>query len=321
MKDSSICIEWSKETLYTKARLFAEQMESYSGNDWRIAFWSALSLELVGRAALAHISPVLIAEPKNFHNLLFALGKDPVDRTARRSIGTEEVFKRLLKLVPTFNDEMFRFSLTHLQRRNEELHTGAIAFAQLSTSDWLPKFYWVCDILLDSMDESLAEFIADPRAPELINSLGERASIEIKISIDNHAAVWGELPFEERVAAASQAKVWASRRNGHRVKCPACNCTALLFGEPHGRVVTEATDDEITQRQTFLPSRFQCVACRLRILGHSKLMACGLGDTFTSTTVTSPVEFYGLFTEDDLEAARDQASVDALEMFEDNFND
>ena len=38
------------------------------------------------------------------------------------------------------------------------------------------------------------------------------------------------------------------------------------------------------QRQTMLPSSFECLACKLKISGISKLSACGLGDAFTATS-------------------------------------
>ncbi len=313
--------EWSTESLFCKARLYAEQMESFASSDWRFAFWSALTLEFVGRSALAHISPVLIAESRNWQNLLHALGRETTDLKARRSIPTEAVFDRLDKLLPEFTPEMKRFCIVHLQRRNEELHSGAIVFDALSTSDWLPKFYWVCGALLGSMDRKLSQLIEDPAATELIDSLQGEAGVSVRKSIENRAGVWEEMTDEERSAASRQAEIWASRRLGHRVPCPSCKCTALLRGTPHGRVHTEANDEEVVQRQAYLPSSFRCVACDLRISGYSKLMACGLGDSFTSTSVTSPEEFYGLFTEEDLEEARDVAARGYGEIYEPNFND
>lgn len=38
----------------------------------------------------------------------------------------------------------------------------------------------------------------------------------------------------------------------------------------------------IEERQTILPTAFECIACGLKILGYSKLYACGLGNTYTS---------------------------------------
>lgn len=58
----------------------------------------------------------------------------------------------------------------------------------------------------------------------------------------------------------------------------------LIRGSRHGDVSTEIGKDEVVQRQTMLPSSFECLACKLKISGISKLSACGLGDAFTATS-------------------------------------
>jgi hypothetical protein len=58
-----------------------------------------------------------------------------------------------------------------------------------------------------------------------------------------------------------------------------------------------------------LPSSFECTACGLRISGLSKLSACGLGDAYTAKSTYSAAEFFGLYTEDELEEARKEASA------------
>jgi hypothetical protein len=89
-----------------------------------------------------------------------------------------------------------------------------------------------------------------------------------------------------------------------------------LFGDPNtaqarGVVSTEIDDDgDIIQRQTMLPSSFECIACGLKIAGLSKLSACGLGDTFTATTRSSAAEFFNLHTDEELEEARKLAEPD-----------
>ena len=123
---------WSEEALFGKALLYVEKMESYTVDDWLFGFWSALSLELLARAALAHISPILLAGTTNWRNLTYALGGAP---TAKRytptSIATNELYARLNELVPEFTQEVAGFCSTHAGRRNSELHTGELTFSLL----------------------------------------------------------------------------------------------------------------------------------------------------------------------------------------------
>jgi len=297
-------------------------MESNAVDDWQFGFWSALSLELLARAALAHISPVLLADTENWRNLVYALGGAPTaKRFSPSSIGTKDVLSRLSELLPAFNQEVASFFAKHVDRRNSELHTGDLAFVSLGTSKWLPNFYQACRILLESMGKNLSDLIADAStAQSMIDSLEDAAAKAVDKDIKAHSQVWANRKEEERQKVLAQATTWATKQAGHRVACPACGSPALVQGKPSGPVTTSVNDGEMEQRQTVLPSSFECIACDLRISGLSKLSSCGLGDAFTAKSTYSAAEFFGLYTEDDLEEAR-QEGPQYDPSFEDDFND
>lgn len=71
------------EALWTKAKLFLNRaMDDDSRSFDEQALWAALALELLAKAALARVSPLLIAEPnEEGTNLLIATGL--VDGDAR----------------------------------------------------------------------------------------------------------------------------------------------------------------------------------------------------------------------------------------------
>src|SRR5262245_8058115 len=107
---------WSKDALLTKAQRYAEEMLGHDRDDWRFAFWSSLALELLARAALANISPALLADskdrnnPKEWHNLYFALGHSPkAKKFVPHSIGLTEVFSRLGEILPEFDTRLEGF--------------------------------------------------------------------------------------------------------------------------------------------------------------------------------------------------------------------
>jgi hypothetical protein len=309
---------WSPDTLLAKAQLFIEKMNSTVADEWEYGLWSALGLELLARAALAHISPVLLADAQNWRNLMHALGKAP---TAKKftpaSIGTKEVLARLTELLADFNQEIAGFCSKHVERRNAELHSGEIVFDGLGTSEWLPRYYRACKILLESMGRSLSDFVSDPvLAQEMLASLDDAAAKAVDQDIKAHAKVWSNKPDTERETAMLQASAWATRYTGHRVPCPSCTSPAILHGSPSGPVSTTIGDDEVIQRQTMLPSAFECIACGLKIAGYSKLSACNLGDAFSSTTTYTAAEFFDLYTEEDLDEARRE-----IPEYEPDFNE
>jgi hypothetical protein len=309
---------WSAEALFTKAALYAERMGEQPPDDWQFGFWSALSLELLCRAALANISPVLLADNKEWHNLLHALR---LEQTAKKftptSISTKEVIARLSELVPTFTKELAGFCSQHAERRNAELHSGELAFTAIGTASWLPLYYATVQALLVAMGKELKDFVADAAgAQAMIDSREDAAAKAVQQDISAHAKVWSNKNDEEREAALAQATAWATRQTGHRAKCPSCGSPALVQGTPSGAVATTIADDDVVQRQAVLPSMFECIACGLRISGLSKLVAAGLGDAFTEKSTYTAAEFFGLYTEDELAEARQEGPE-----YEDDFNE
>ncbi|MDC0833287.1 hypothetical protein POG22_09750 [Geitlerinema sp. CS-897] len=301
---------WASETLYAKALLYMEQMEANVVDEWQYGLWSALCLELLARAALAHISPILLADLNNWRNINYALGNAiTAKKFSPTSIQTKEVLARLTELVPEFTQEVAGFCSKHVERRNAELHTGETIFTELGTSEWLPRFYEACKLLLESMDKSLSDFVKDSdQANSMIESLKDAAAKAVRQDINAHAKVWNNKSAEDRQEAISQANAWATRQSGHRVECPACKSPSLLQGSPSGKVSTKIVENEVIQQQSMLPSSFECIACRLKISGFSKLSSCGLGDAFSATTTYTPAEFFELYTEEDLEKRLEDVS-------------
>lgn len=300
---------WSQESLFCKAQLFFEQMESHNADDWQFGLWSALGLELLCRSALAHVSPVLLADNRgDWRNLAHALGRDPTTKKFTPvSVPTKVLVDRLSELVPTLSQEEAGFCLEHMSRRNSELHSGDLVFQSLGTSSWLPRFYSVCKVLLESMDREIADLFSDTEtAHTMIESLRDTAAQGVKQDIKAHQQVWSNKSSEEKEGAASQAEMWATKHKGHRVTCPSCQSIAILQGDRRGTVTTriKEEDDTVMQRQTVVPSSFECIACGLRIAGLSKLSACGLGNSFSETSTYSIAEHFNLYTEDDLQIAR-----------------
>ena len=258
---------WSAEALFNKARLYVDRMFAASVDDDQYAIWSALTLELLARAALASLSPTLLANEADWKNTAFAIGLAPTAKRFKpKSASTTEVLTRLTALVPEFRDEVGGFCGKHADARNAELHTGELAKS----------------------------------ANEMIASLKDEAAKAVGKSINAHRTVWESKDDKDQMAAQAQAATWATRHAGHRVDCPACESSALVQGRPGGSVSKSVGEDVVIEKQEFHPTSFECVACGLKITGFSRLFACGLGDAFTATSTYPAAAYFGLHTEREL---------------------
>ncbi|AYC30978.1 hypothetical protein D3880_00625 [Pseudomonas cavernae] len=288
---------WDPEALYIKAQRYVQHMSELDSDGWEYALWSGFSLEFLARAALANISPALLAETdKNWASLYHALGFSPTEeRFSPKSIAISEVFKRLMAILPNFTKEHEAFGILHTGRRNSELHTGELAFDGIKGSVWQPRFYQACEILLSSIGMTLDDFFGKDEASvamQLISAAADDSAKAVKGDVEAHSKVWKAKGEKERAALLAQASLRATRQAGHRVDCPACSSPALVFGEPVSAPVQSLRDGEITEKQEYLPNLFECIACGLKISGLSRLAVLGLGDRYKKTQVYDAAEYY-----------------------------
>ncbi len=311
---------WSADALLAKAQRYAEEMLAYPHDDWRFGLASTFVLEFVARAALAKVSPVLLAEskdPQGWDNIYFALGNTPKrTKFIPKSVAVAAVIARIGEILPTFTEELRGFAIQHVNRRNEELHAGSTPFDGLRTS-WLAAFYETCRVLLASIGEPLSALVGAEEsavADALIEASHDSSAKAVLKSIEEHRRAWEARSTQERDKAAQQSSVWATRQSGHRAACPACENDALLMGTPFSEPSRRLDGNLIVETQEYLPAKFECIACRLKIAGLSQLTACGLGNTFKLTSTYDAAEYYA---PDDLRLSMD----DEYPEFDDDNNE
>lgn len=305
-KASKTAHPWSRDALLTKAQRYAQDMLSNPRDDWHFGLTSTFVLELLARATLANIHPTLLADAKDWNNIYYALGHTPTaSKFLPRSIDTAVVLSRLRDVLPAFTTELEGFAAQHINRRNEELHAGSTPFDGLPTT-WLANFYLTCSVFLDAAGESLGFLVGAEEAAfakQLIDASRDQSAKAVSKAIAAHTTVWESKDAGERAKLERQASVWATRQAGHRVKCPACGNDALVAGTPVSAAIRKLDGDLIVETQDYLPSKFECIACQLKITGLSQLTACDLGSTYKSTSTYDAAEYYA--PEDDYRGYED----------------
>ena len=145
------------------------------------------------------------------------------------------------------------------------------------------------------MGEELVLLVGEKEAKvaaKLIAASKDESAKAVAKAISAHKTVWESKDAEEQKKLTRQASVWATRHSGHRVECPACSNDALVVGGPISGPIRKLNGDLIVEAQEYLPSKFECTACQLKIAGLSQLNACGLGATYKSTSTYDAAEYY-----------------------------
>ena len=285
-----------KDALLIKAQRYSEQMLEHDPTDWQFVLWSSFALEFLSRAALSNVSPVLLADHKNWHNLFHALGYVPnAKKFLPKSIIVADVLSRLSEIYPAFTSELEAFCIRHTGMRNAELHSGDTPYEGLSQSAWLASFYQASTVLLETLGKELADLIGDDAAElasKLIDAAADDAAKAVSGKIKSHKNVWDEKEDTEKETLIKQAKLWATKHIGHRIDCPACGSVAILQGESISAPTTTLKDDIIIEKQQYLPNKFECIACGLKITGLSFLGKAGLADVFINKNEYAAAEYY-----------------------------
>lgn len=294
---------WSYDTLWEKARLYIDRALSEDRDGPLFPFWAALALELLARATLAKVHPALLAEPDC---ILMAFGYDT--GKAPKSVMVKTVFLRCQKIVPGFGDEELKTCMTIIERRNEELHSGTLAFEEVPTGLWLSSYYRICKLLLSPQSQSLVTFLGkdEADAAEKMILASEKqilAVVQKAISVKKTEFESLELSERERRRAVSESAVTELQDSSKRlVTCPSCNARAVITGERVRVGVARLEEGMMYRDIAFLPTRFHCFSCELDLAGHASLHAAGLGGQYSITESYDPVQHYGDMLLEDLAA-------------------
>lgn len=258
------------------------------------ALWASTALELLGKSALAKVSPLLVADPTDDgRSLLIAAGLSS-DMTRFKSIQAKAVFSRCARAFRPFDDKEAGRIAT---QRNEELHSALAPFTGIDEDAWWDRYWSQAVILVDAQDETLVDFVGAGNASIVENHLERNAantSRRVQAMIDRAA---------QRYALAADSE--DARRQITRlverlrfdfdfttdVDCPACEQDAFLFGDDVMESEVEEDYEEGTAIELLNVSAdfFECENCGLRLDGPAYVSEAGLPESFEVERDYEPV--------------------------------
>ncbi len=256
---------WDYDGLWQKAKLYAQRAMDSDRSNSMFPFWATLALEFLARATLSKVNPCLLADPKEGSNNLYACGfaspNPPV------SINAKTVFLRCQKIVSNFTQDEFDFSMSLVQRRNEELHTSSTAFEDFPTRLWLAKYFRVCNLLLTAQHHTLEDLfgVGEARAArEMVEAEEKRVKKEALDMISAAKKLYEAKQKDDLPKQRKEFQAWFKQKAPHLSKlalCPACGENCLLVGEHIRSSEVRLEEYEIMQEIFVLPTQLWCAFC------------------------------------------------------------
>ena len=296
-------MNWSKEALFSKSKLFMEKAFLEDKDSPFFGVFSALGLELLARAAIAHVHPVLLAEPDNAQkNVLYALELSECAGSPK-SIATKQVVNLCGILIPGFNVDLRKVAVAMTEVRNEELHSGGAAFKDYNQDYWIGGFYKACQVLAASIGESLISLFGEARAREAISLISEedaniKKAVQDRISARRKAYEIDVRCDKEKMDALidhSNNEALVRKHQGYCiVKCPCCGNQSWIEGRESFNSHEEIHEDSVTVRKDVIPESFQCPVCGLKLSSYAELKAAELPLHYTNTYTYDPVEYFSI---------------------------
>jgi hypothetical protein len=274
---------WMKAKVYINRSFAAREQGDFE----QAALWAANALELLGKAALAKVSPLLVADPQDDgRSLLIAAGVSS-DTARFKSVPAKAVFSRCHRAFRPFSKEEAELIA---KQRNEELHSAGSPFTGLDQDAWWDRYWSQAILLIHAQDMTLADIVGTHRE-EVIEGHLARNSENVVRRVDMMMS-----RASERWQAASDSK--DTQRRGARLvrmtnyiaehsaaqKCPVCRASGYLFGDEilSSEVEWDYEGGGGHELLVVAADGFECNQCALELYGSEYLAEAGLPGEFDS---------------------------------------
>jgi hypothetical protein len=283
----------AKSLVYIRRAFRAKQ----AGDVDEYQLWASLALELLGKAALAKISPALIADPSHHESLFAACGVHL--GTDFKTISAKTLFLRLPHVSKEFDSQVQKFCEQVALQRNAELHSGESPFLSLLPAVWDQRYWYAISVLLDAQGRTLEEWLgaAEAAAPkqvledaqhavnQAVAERIERAKASFEKGTPNPARRQELVQSSASIRKWEHYKQFDPNNDGFdKHACPACGATGIIGGILWDEVVSDDQDpDDPTIEivdQTYVSEEFRCFTCGLTLVGRREVLAAGLPEEF-----------------------------------------
>lgn len=276
----------------------------HGGNDHRAAVAGPMAVELLGKAALWQVNPLLVVATELVKDSasIVKLASSPDLRAPKmRTIYLGEVLKRvaiLLNSLPIDSKQQDRLC----DVRNGGAHAGLLAPSRQVVVDSLS----VLDVLIARLDIAPGTFFGNLSETAATLRASYRDAIEARVQLEIVGAWVGlqalrgnlsegdyEVLRDRRYAATDDdldPEVFGSGFYRTAYECPACSAEGRLFGRVEVDDHIEFEQEKVGSHEyestpyvswipSLIPDAFACNVCKLVLRSTAELAAAGLPDS------------------------------------------
>lgn len=283
-------LPYDTDRLWIKARLFVHRAMDLGREFEEQAFWASAAFELLGKAALARVSPILIANPNpDGHSVLVASGLlNPDEKFS--TIPAHTLWSRCRRSFKPFNEsEALYISAV----RNDYLHAGTVG-KEGTPEAWWPRYWAQVAILVSHLDREMVELVGATgdgivSAYLVANREGQKRRLEALLErARTRLALHESGGLSAALERAWDAFTPYSMGHTTSAECPACGATGTITGDSkldsraeHSMVRYGGEEyDEITIWDSIASEAFSCDHCHLELNEFDLLEAAGLDESF-----------------------------------------
>jgi hypothetical protein len=251
--------------------------------------WASLALELLGKSCLARKHPSLVADPTHSISLLAASGINK--GTDIKTITAKTLFERLHTLIDGFDNKVREYCNEISQRRNAELHSGELPFANMELASWEARYWHSAQLILSDMDLTLEEWLGADQAKspkQIVEHARQAMADAARVRVETVSAEFQKRTKRDRESAVEESKTKHpyhyrglfdfSPDNEWMHDCPSCGGLGILAGDQVGEEFTDDHDPENPWvefvEKEYSADEFFCPVCQLRLNGQIELEAC-----------------------------------------------
>lgn len=286
---------YDAEGLWTKAKLHLNR--SYAALD-RVEFeesalWAASALELLAKAALAKVNPLLIADPvDDGRSLLIASGLSS-DFARFKSVPAKALFSRCARAFRPFSET--EASLVASQR-NEELHSALAPFASVDEDQWWQRYWAQAVILVHAQDRTIVDLVGHKRDGTVEAHLArnkENIARRVQAMTERAQRRWERAASSEDARQEILALLGRATGDGEfhsHLHCPVCGELGDAYGDNAlwSDVEYDGEDGSAIERFEVATEHFECSGCALRLAGAEYVIAAGMDETFETQREYEP---------------------------------